>query len=459
MRRDPTAHVPEQRIAVVGSGIAGLSAAWLLSHAHDVTLFEAADRLGGHSNTVDVDGPRGAIAVDTGFIVYNQRTYPNLAALFDHLGVATQPSDMSFGVSIDDGTFEYAGSDLLSLFAQRRNLVRPRFWRMLVDTLRFYRHGPALLLQPDAEEISLGAYLRREGYSRAFIDDHLLPMIAAIWSAPAANAVLDHPAAAYVRFAINHGLMQIAGRPRWRTLVGGSRAYVQRLAAALVGRVRLATAVRRIHRLPADAGGDRPAGVMVEDASGATAAFDQVVIGAHADDALALLADPTAAEASVLGAFTYTANTAVLHSDRRLMPRRRSAWASWNALGQGGTTTERRSCVTYWMNRLQSLDDTLPLFVTLNPLREPCPGLVHATVRYEHPAYDVATPAAQRRLPTIQGVRRTWFCGSYFGAGFHEDALAAGLAVAEAIGGVHRPWSAVGQPLPTEGWLARSPTA
>jgi predicted NAD/FAD-binding protein len=434
-------HLPRRLdVAVIGTGIAGLSAAWLLSKTHNVSVYEQDGRVGGHSNTVFVPGRSGPIAVDTGFIVYNELNYPNLTALFAHLGVETQESEMSFAASLEGGTLEYSGSNLVGLFGQRRNLVRPRFWRMLRDILRFYREAPRLL---DGETaVTLGEYLERERYSRAFVDDHLLPMAAAIWSTDVAS-MRDHPARAFVRFCLNHGLMKIVGRPQWRTVTGSSQAYVRRLSAAFADRIMVNAKVSAITR--------GPAGVMVHDANGTTTRFDHVVIAAHADQALAMLADPTGDEQRLLGAFRYSKNTAVLHQDERLMPKRKGVWASWNYLGGNpgdGAAAERgQVCVTYWMNRLQSLDADVPLFVTLNPTVPPAARRVLKTFEYHHPMYDAAALEAQGDLPLLQGQRNTWYCGSYFGAGFHEDALSSGLAVAEALGGVARPWLAqAGEP-------------
>jgi len=411
-------------IAVIGSGISGLSAAWLLSRTHDVQVFEADARIGGHSHTREVAGH----AVDTGFIVYNEATYPNLTALFAHLGVATRETDMGFAVSLDQGRLEYAGGDLGGLFAQKRNLVSPRFWRMLADLVRFYRQAPRDL--PGLDALTLGAYLDRLGASAAFRDDHLYPMAAAIWSTPVAM-IPDQPAAAFIRFCENHGLLNLGARPAWRTVEGGSRAYVQALTAPFADRIHTATPVRQVRRLPQ--------GVEVLTDQG-TARFDAVVIATHADSALAMLADADAEERRVLGAFSYRPNLAVLHSDTALLPRRKRVWSAWNyaAEGAGGNT---ELSVTYWMNKLQGwLPEDLPLFVTLNPLREPDPAKVHARIAYDHPVFDMAADRAQSQLWDLQGRRSTWFCGAHFGAGFHEDGLQAGLAVAEALGSERRPW-------------------
>lgn len=415
-----------QSVAVVGSGVSGLSAAWLLSRRHRVTLYEKLAHIGGHANTVHVAGPAGDVAVDTGFIVYNPPNYPNLVALFEHLGVPTQESDMSFAVSLDDGGLEYSGSGLNGLFAQRRNLLRPSFWSLLSDLKRFYTTASA-----DAGRhagLSLGAYLDMKGFGRPFQEQHILPMAAAIWSAPA-DEMRAYPLAAFVRFFENHELLSLGARSPWRTVTGGSQAYVSRIMAALGQGVRQEVGVVGIDRTAE--------GVRVRDSRGGAQVFDQVVIATHADEALSLI-DPTPREKALLGAFRYTSNRAVLHSDASFMPKRRAAWASWNYTGQtarGATSV----CVTYWMNSLQRLPDTLPLFVTLNPDREP--ARVHRTEAYTHPLFDARALAAQADLWTLQGANRTWFCGAYFGAGFHEDGLQAGLAVAEALGGVRRPWT------------------
>ena len=417
-------------VAVVGSGIAGLAAAWLLQKRHNVTLYEKDEKLGGHCNTVDVRDESGnRLAIDTGFIVYNEINYPNLVALFQHLGVATHPSDMSFAVSLDGGRLEYAGTDIGGLLAQRRNLLRPRFWAMLGGILRFYRTAPAVLEDEAAAGLSLGDYLAARRYSRGFVEDHLLPMGAAIWSSTA-DDMRAYPVQSFVRFFASHGLMRLAGRPLWRTVTGGSRAYVALMAETLEGEIRLASPVRAIRR--------QPDGVLVEEAGGRIARFDRIVIATHADQALALLADPSVEERQLLGSFPYARNLALLHKDAGLMPRRRRAWASWNYIGGKG---QDALCVSYWMNRLQRLETREDFFVTLNPPREPRPGSIVASFRYEHPGYDAAALAAQARLWTLQGERRTWYCGAYFGAGFHEDALQSGLAVAEALGEVRRPWS------------------
>jgi uncharacterized protein len=421
-------------VAVIGSGIAGLGAAWLLSSRYRVTLYEKEARVGGHTNTVTVNFAGREIAVDTGFIVYNEGNYPNLVQLFAHLGVATHATDMSFSVSLDRGRFEYLGGEWGGLFAQPSNWLRPSYWRMLADCLRFFREAPALLASPcGVADPTLGDYLETAGYSRRFVEDHLLPMGAAIWSVPL-DRMRCFPARSFVRFFANHGLLQATRRPQWRTVTGGAGEYVKKILAALPDGLR--TGARVV--------GIRPdgAGVMVRDAQGGARRFDRVIVAAHADEALAMLEAPTAAERRVLGAFGYQPNLAILHRDPALMPRRRRAWASWNYIAERpspGSDRARGASITYWMNRLQKLDPDCPLFVSLNPLRAPRDTLTIAAFEYQHPAFDAAALTAQSELAAIQGVHNIWYCGSWCGHGFHEDALASGLACAEALG-VERPW-------------------
>ncbi|MCB1475188.1 MAG: FAD-dependent oxidoreductase [Rhodobiaceae bacterium] len=427
-----TGEFAARRVAVIGSGIAGASAAWLLSKSCNVVLYEADNRLGGHANTVEAPTPAGPVPVDTGFIVFNDRNYPNLCRLFDWLDVPTEASDMSFAASIDDGRFEYSGTGVGGLLGQRSNAVRPRFWRMAAGIMRFYREAPAVLEDASWRGASLGDYLAANGYGETFVEDHLLPMGAAIWSTTA-RQMREYPVQAFVRFFERHGLLSLSDRPRWRTVSGGSREYVRRLFADYAGEVRLASRVAEIRR---DVGR-----VTVTDHRGNSDIFDAIVIAAHADQALSMLGDPSADERRLLGAISYTANEAVLHRDPSAMPRRRSVWSSWNYIGRPSDADCGSLCVTYWMNRLQNLPMNNQLFVTLNPTRPLDAESVIARFEYDHPLYDARAMAAQEELWTLQGRRNTWFCGSYFGYGFHEDGLRSGLEAAEAVSGMRRPFA------------------
>ncbi len=435
------------KIAVVGGGISGLATAWLLAREHDVSVFEAGEYLGGHSNTVDIDVFGRRIPVDTGFIVYNEHNYPNLTRLFAALNVQTVPSDMSFSVSLGEGGFEYFGS-APGLFAQPSNLMRPVFWRMIRDLLRFYRNAPEIGARLDLERITLGDLLAEGGYSDVFARRHLLPMAAAIWSSKM-DDILSFPAHTFVRFFENHGLFSLGARPQWRSVLGGSRRYVEALSARFRERIHLSTPIKTVKRTPA--------GVILRDAAGHEHRFDQVVIAAHADQALAMLGpDASFDERRILGAFRYEENRAILHRDPSLMPRRRRVWASWNYLAEGDAETTRRVAVSYWMNRLQRLDTEEPVFVTLNPLHDPTPHLTHGEFTYFHPQFDQAALGAQYQLPSIQGLDRVWYCGSYCGYGFHEDGLQAGFAVAAALG-QPAPWADEVTPM-SPAWQTAAPS-
>ena len=413
------------RIAVVGSGISGLTAAYLLAGRHQVTVFEAGDYLGGHTHTVEVELWGRRYALDTGFIVYNERNYPNFSRLLRHLGVATQDSDMSFSVRSDRTGWEYCGSSLRGLFAQRRNLVRPAFYRMLNDILRFNR-GARALLASDDQQLTLGEYAAGQGFSREFLDHYLIPMGAAIWSAPPSR-MRHFPVRYFVQFCANHGLLSLTDRPQWRTVSGGAARYV--------------TAMRRSRRF--DVCLHRPVLQLIRGGNDVTLVagealpqrFDHVVMAVHADQALKVLADPTDAELSVLGSFAYQRNEAWLHTDSSLLPRRRDAWASWNyhVPLASPATEEAAVSVTYWLNRLQRISAPHEFCLTLNAGEAIDPACVLRRFTYHHPLYTSQAVAAQRRHAEISGQQRTHYCGAYWGYGFHEDGVNSALAVAKHI--------------------------
>jgi predicted NAD/FAD-binding protein len=418
-----------KRIAVVGAGISGLSAAWLLAQRHAVTLYEAAPRLGGHSNTVDVTLDGVTHPVDTGFLVFNHKTYPNLTALFAHLGVDSVESEMSFAVRLESPRLEWAGSSLATVFAQKRNLVSAEFWLMLKDIMRFNRETTALARAGRPVPGTLGEFLDRGRYGRAFTDWYLLPMGGAIWSCPT-KAMLDFPAETFLRFCFNHGLLAVNGRPKWRSVNGGAREYVRRLAADIAD-VRTGAPVERVLR--------GEFGVELQLRGGRSERYDRVVLACHGDQALRLLGDADAEERALLGAFRFQRNRALLHTDASFLPRARDAWSAWNYhAGPRGAAGSPVS-VSYLINRLQPLPFSQPVLVTLNPYREPAPGTVVGDYDYEHPVFDSAAVAAQGRLASIQGRRRAWFCGAWTGYGFHEDGLRSGMAVANRMG-VRAPW-------------------
>jgi predicted NAD/FAD-binding protein len=425
-----------QRIAVIGSGIAGLSTAWHLADEAQVTLLEAADYFGGHTHTVDVevDTPNGRMrhGVDTGFLVYNERTYPRLIELFGQLQVETAATDMSFSVKVPDTDFEWSGSSLNTVFAQRSNLWRPGFWRMLAQIGRFNtlctgiaeRNAEAELQQP------IGDFLAEHRFSHEFRDWYFLPMIGCIWSCPT-DQMLRFPIATMIRFCHNHGLLQIAQRPRWFTVVGGARHYVERMLPKLRD-ARLNTPVRQVRRIPGRGGA--ASGVLVSTDAG-TEHYDEVVLACHSDQSLALLgSDATPAERQLLGAIRYHRNRAVLHTDASVLPRRKLAWAAWNYERASDDSRERASvCLHYLINRLQPLPFETPVIVSLNPVREPRADTVQGDYDYAHPVFDQAAVRAQRDLPALQGQGRTWFCGAWTRYGFHEDGLMSGLSVVDGI--------------------------
>jgi uncharacterized protein len=421
-----------KRVAVIGSGISGLSVAHALASECRLTLYEAGHHFGGHANTVDVTLDGVTHGVDTGFLVFNERTYPNLIRLFAELGVETAPSEMSFSVQVPQHALEWSGTNLAGLFAQPRNLLRPRFLGMLADIVRFNRLCTALA-EGDADAglaEPIGDFLARHGFGAGFREWYFLPMIGCIWSCPT-DQMLRFPIGTMIRFCHNHGLIQLANRPQWHTVRGGSRQYVRRMLAG-VADARLNTPVRAVRRLPP---GDGTAGVLVSTDRG-TERYDEVVLATHSDTSLALLQDARADEWAVLGAIRYHPNRAVLHTDTRVLPRRRAAWAAWNYRRATSLGTEQAAvCLHYLINKLQPLPWEQPVIVSLNPdpAQLPAPQQVLGTFEYSHPVFDQAAVAAQRVLPSIQGTGHVWFSGAWARYGFHEDGLGSGLAVVQAL--------------------------
>jgi predicted NAD/FAD-binding protein len=407
------------RIAVIGSGVSGMVTAYRLCRDHDVTVFEAGAHIGGHTHTVDVDYAGRQYAVDTGFIVYNDWTYPNFIALLDELRVPWQPSRMSFSVRCEKTGLEYNGTTVNSLFAQRRNVARPAFLRMVADILRFNRRAPALLASASAS-LSLGEYLDRESYSRYFVNHYIIPMGAAIWSSRPVD-MLNFPARFFVEFFSNHGFLSVDDRPTWRVIRGGSREYVKRLTAPFAAKIHCNTPVASLQRQPQQ--------VAVRLKSGAVEHFDQVFLACHSDQALRLLSDPSLEEREILGAISYQPNDALLHTDLRLMPRRPLAWAAWNY--HLPIEQYERVTVTYNMNILQSLVAPVQFLLTLNRSEDVDPSKVVGRYVYHHPVYTAAAIAAQKRRHEINGVRRTFYCGAYWSYGFHEDGVNSALVSLE----------------------------
>lgn len=413
------------RIAVVGSGIAGMAAAWLLSSRHQVDVFEAQPSLGGHTHTVDLDVDGRQFPVDTGFMVFNERTYPNLVRLFAHLGIGSQASDMSFSVRCGEQDLEWSSRGLAGVFAQPGNLLRAELWRMLYDVARLSAASERLLADASTGELTLGELLERENYSRSFAELYLIPMAAAIWSTPS-QEILSYPAQAFLRFADNHGLLHVSGKPLWRTVIGGARTYIEALTSQISGQVRTGAAVLGLRR--------RHPGCELWLADGSTHAYDGVVLGCHAPQSLALLSDATAMESEVLSAFAYQPNLAILHSDVSFLPQRRRAWASWNYHAGDCDLEAGYLSVTYYLNRLQNLPVETPILLTLNPERPPQEDLVYDRIEFDHPLFDRAAIAAQERSAELQGVDHTWYCGAWQRYGFHEDGLLSALAVGRDLG-------------------------
>ncbi len=415
------------RIAVVGTGISGLGSAFLLNPDHEITVYEKAPRIGGHTRTVTVDYDGKAIAVDTGFIVFNRPNYPNLSGLFAHLHVPTHASDMTFAASIRDGWLEWGAKDLDAVLGQRRNILRPKFGLLVRDVMIFNtqaqetveRH-PDLSLEGLIQKLGLGEWFRRY---------YLLPMSGAIWSCPPCE-MMNFPARTLVRFFANHHLMSFTGQPRWQTVTGGSQEYVRRLTAPFAHRIRTNCAAVAVTR---PTSGKDAGKVQVKDSQGESESYDQVVLASHGDETLAMLKDASREEESALSCFRYQKNRAVLHRDASLMPKRRRCWASW-VYTSDGEFLHPKITVTYWMNLLQGIDQDYPLFVSLNPKREIPEALIFDQTDFDHPVFDQDTMAAQNRIAGLQGRRATWFAGAHLGHGFHEDGLASAVRIARALG-------------------------
>ena len=418
---------PNPRVAIVGSGISGLCAAWALQNQFDVTVFEAGSRIGGHTNTVIFDAPEGPVPVDTGFIVYNQPNYPNLTALLNLLGVVSNTTRMNFSVSASHRNIEYASHGFAGLFADLRNLVRPRFYSMLADIMRFYKQAPHLAEAEDDQ--SIGDFLRENGYGDTFIRDHLLPMAAAIWSCPV-GTILEFPARSLAKFFVNHGLVELGTPFEWASIDGGSASYIPPLIRGFKDRIKTNTEIVSAVR--------RSGMVHLTTEAGETYVFDKVVLACHAPQSAVIVKDQDAQEQEILSAFQTQSNRAILHTDTRLMPKRKRAWAAWNYISEAADNPAL--AVTYWMNRLQRLNTQTDCFVTLNPATRPTADKIIAEFEYQHPVFDAAATQAQSDIWDIQGRGNIWYAGAWLGYGFHEDGLQAGLAVAEEMSNWRRPW-------------------
>ncbi len=417
------------KIAVIGSGISGLSAAWLTSKSHEVTIYEKNDYLGGHSNTQNIKTKfdNTNISVDTGFIVFNQNNYMNLSSFFKLLNVSTYETDMSFSVSVDNGLFEYGGASLGSLFAQKTNLLKKDYWIMLLEIVRFY--SKAEVDKSKYSELSINDYLIKMKYSNFFIENHLLPMAASIWSAPI-DEIKQFPFSNFVEFFKNHGLLKLTNRPKWRTVENGSREYVKKIISQSRFKINISEKVKRVVRE------NKKIKITSEFSD---EIFDHVIFACHSDQCLKILDKPTQHEKLNLLKIRYKKNIVWLHSDEEFMPKRRDIWSSWNYMNNGDHKKKSLS-VTYWMNNLQNLKTSDNIFVSLNPMNEPKKEKIYKKLTYSHPLYDSNTISGQKGLHDIQGQNNTWFCGAYLGNGFHEDGIKSGLYVAESLGAKRRPW-------------------
>lgn len=421
-----------QRVAVIGAGISGLTSAWLLSTKYKVSLYERNDWHGGHAHTVDASDPGAdqTQSIDTGFVVYNEKNYPNLIALFDYLGVPTQPTDMSFAVSLNQGELEYSGSGFNGLFAQRRNLISPSHWRLLLDIVAFNKDAKTFLEQPTQTPLTLGEFLTEHQHSRNLQQHYLLPMGAAIWSCPV-ETMLNFPAHSFLKFCDNHGLLDLKNRPKWRTVTGGSKQYVNKILKEIEGNVEFYQAANSV---------TRDAKQVVIESAEKQASYDAVVFACHADEALSLLEQPSQNEQEILGCFKYEENETWLHTDERLMPESKRVWSCWNYLANWSEQNTPVMSATYWANRLHRLQCDTNFFISLNPPVAPEADKVIARFNYSHPIFDQQAVAAQQQLNQVQGENMAWFCGSYAGYGFHEDGLTSAINTCGLLD-VRPPWT------------------
>jgi predicted NAD/FAD-binding protein len=419
------------KIAIIGSGISGVGAAWLLNDKHDITVFEKNNYIGGHANTAEINYPANGksekIAVDTGFIVYNFKTYHHLKHFFEHLKVTITKSNMSFGVCCDDG-FEYSGNNISGLFANKKNFFNPKFWRMLFDICRFNKKATNLVLSEQILDVTLSQFVDQIGVGDYFKKYYLLPMAAAIWSCPA-EMMKNYPAKTFLRFFYNHGLLTVLNQPTWYTVEGGSKEYIKKAVEKFRDKIRLNCGVKKVTQ-------DQNGKIILTDTQNQEHQFDQVIFACHADETLEIIQDKTALEQEILSKFKYSKNLAVLHRDSNQMPKNKSAWASWVYLSN---PAKQEISLTYWMNNLQNIDHNFPLFVTLNPTKKIASELVFGEFIYHHPIFDIEAVTAQEKLNQIQGVRNMWFCGAYTRYGFHEDGLLSAVNVAEKFN-VKTPW-------------------
>lgn len=415
----------KDRVAIIGAGVTGLSAAWLLHKKYDVTLFEKSDYIGGHTNTVQVQTDNGPLPVDTGFIVYNEKNYPNLVGLFAELEIETQKTDMSFAFSLNKGEIEYSGSGISGLFAQRKNWLSPQHWRLLQEIVRFNRTAhDSLTTETFNIQQSLKDFLDQHQFSEKLRERYLLPMGAAIWSCPV-ETMLQFPVGSFLRFFANHGLIDLKNRPQWRTVTNGSSTYVSKMLELMGNQITICSGASQVYRSESE---------VIVDTVDATQTFDKVIFACHADQALDLLQEPSSLEQTLLGSFDYEKNHTYLHTDTRLMPKRKKVWSSWNYLAQSNAESRQQMTATYWMNHLQQLQSSTDYLVTLNPYEMPRDEHIITEMTYEHPVFDQKAVDAQGKLHMIQGLNKAWFCGSYTRYGFHEDALMSAVNVCRDFG-------------------------